>query len=74
MVEYFAGGHLRFLEGAWRDDNGDVVDIVEVVRCKDCRYYEPHGNGKIGICMHKKLKRYLRHDTDFCSYGERREL
>lgn len=29
MAEYFAGGHLRFLDGEWRDDNGDVVEIRE---------------------------------------------
>ena len=31
MAEYFADGHLRFLEGAWRDDNGDVVDVALVM-------------------------------------------
>ena len=30
MAEYFAGGHLRFVEGEWRDDNGDVVYIKEL--------------------------------------------
>lgn len=44
------------------------ADVVEVVRCKDCKYYNifalaclyPHRNGYIG--------------TDgFCSYGERKE-
>ena len=30
MAEYFAGGHIRFLDGEWRDDNGDVVEIKEV--------------------------------------------
>lgn len=30
MAEYFAGGHLRFLDGEWRDDNGNVVEIKEV--------------------------------------------
>ena len=30
MAEYFAGGHLRFLKGEWRDDNGDIVEIQEV--------------------------------------------
>lgn len=30
MAEYFAGGHLRFVDGEWRDDNGDVVEIREV--------------------------------------------
>lgn len=30
MAEYFAGGHLRFISGEWRDDNGDVVEISRV--------------------------------------------
>lgn len=43
-------------------------DIVEVVRCKDCKWYNvlglscyhPHFNGIIGV-------------DGFCSYGERKE-
>ena len=31
MAECFAGGHLRFVNGAWRDDNGDPVEIRQVV-------------------------------------------
>ena len=27
MTEYFAGGHLRFVNGEWRDDNGDAIEI-----------------------------------------------
>ena len=30
MAEYFAGGHLRFINGEWRDDNGDVVEIAPI--------------------------------------------
>ena len=30
MVEYFAGGHLRFVNGEWRDDNGDAIEISRV--------------------------------------------
>ena len=30
MDEYFAGGHLRFVNGEWRDDNGDVIEISRV--------------------------------------------
>ena len=30
MAEFFAGGHLRFVEGCWRNDDGDEVEIVEV--------------------------------------------
>ena len=48
------------------------ADVVEVVRCKDCMFYEPLGNGKVGICRHLKLKSYLKHNIDFCSYGQRK--
>ena len=27
MTEYFAGGHLRFVNGEWRNDDGDIVEI-----------------------------------------------
>ena len=30
MADFFAGGYLRFLEGEWRDEDGDVVDVAEV--------------------------------------------
>lgn len=51
-----------------------TADVVEVVRCKDCKHYD------IGVC----LKIYSdgnahpeawqgRKPEDFCSYGERKE-
>ena len=30
IAEYFAGGHLRFVNGEWRDDNGDAIEISRV--------------------------------------------
>ena len=30
MADYFAGGHLRFVNGEWRDDNGDAIEISRV--------------------------------------------
>ena len=30
MAEYFAGGHLRFMDGEWRDDDGNVIEISTV--------------------------------------------
>ena len=30
MAEYFAGGHLRFVNGKWRDDDGNAVEISRV--------------------------------------------
>lgn len=41
MAEYFAGGHLRFLDGEWRDDNGDVINITKVEYAE--WYYDPNG-------------------------------
>lgn len=42
------------------------ADVVEVVRCKDCKHKNPRG--------YKCLRDNLWHDSDdFCSYGERKE-
>ena len=47
------------------------VDFVEVVRCRDCKYYEigksytPYCNNAMNLFEEMK-------PTDFCSYGERR--
>ena len=30
MNEYFAGDHLRFVNGEWRDDNGNAIEISRV--------------------------------------------
>lgn len=30
MAEYFAEGHLRFVNGEWRDDNGNAIEISRV--------------------------------------------
>ena len=38
MAEYFAGGHLRFVDGEWRDDDGNMIE-VELVR--HGRWIEP---------------------------------
>lgn len=61
------------------------ADVVEVVRCKDCKYWSPMDNG---ISWHHKgrtdgecsrlweihnAERHLTKDEHFCSYGERKE-
>ena len=50
MAEYFAGGHLRFVNGEWRDDNGNAIEISrmrhgrwiashdEFCACSICKY------------------------------------
>ena len=71
---------------AWNDlerrkeENAPTVDAVEVVRCKDCKYYfqdEIYGE----ICRHPELDFEIEcydhwintKPEDFCSYGERKE-
>lgn len=56
--------------------NASPVDAVEVVRCKDCKYYRPqkksaHWENRANYCnriVTIKVRPY-----DFCSYGERKE-
>lgn len=72
MAELFAGGHLRFINGAWRDDNGDPVEIAEVVRCKDCRHWiERTANGidTFHVCWFNGSITGRNH---FCVYGEKK--
>ena len=48
-----------------------AADVVEVVRCKDCKYgdYDSKSNGAM-VCLRTK-DGFWRQETDFCSYGER---
>lgn len=39
MARGLSDGLLRFCNGAWRDDDGDPVEIAEVIRCKDCKHW-----------------------------------
>lgn len=49
-----------------------TADVVEVVRCKECKYHfpPPHQDGLYAKCSNSCLHMKM---TDFCSYGERKE-
>ena len=48
------------------------ADLVEVVRCKDCKHYRGYAGNVDGYChMAEWYKRYPYAD-DYCSRGERR--
>lgn len=51
------------------------IDAVEVVRCKDCKWYETFYtlNGNEFRCCCRETKESLRNSDDFCSYGERKD-
>lgn len=91
MAEYIEREAVRraVFDAAWLNSQDEDVaydvlesvpaaDVVEVVRCRDCKYYD---YGKrfpdMKWCCRLKDKngetvRYMYADDDFCSYGERK--
>lgn len=70
-----------FLPGIVRRaiERAPAVDAVEVVRCRECKHWKPTGSKGgnsfsdmeyIGGC---EFTKYCRRESDFCSYGERKE-
>ena len=56
-------------------ENVPTADVVEVVRCKDCKHGHRNGSGQlIGhyICEYDQ-NGCLKSSAHFCSYGERSE-
>jgi len=53
-------------------EDASDVDVVEVVRCKDCKWYKRKypWNGNIYECSYLEAPM---DDNDYCSWGERRE-
>lgn len=55
-----------------------AADAVPVVRCKDCKYFEPKNSLETqGVCMcgEKEMNyggEFYPFADDYCSYGERR--
>ena len=60
-------------------DEQQTIDAVPVVRCRECKHWKPSGSKAgnsfldmeyIGGC---EFTNYYRTESDFCSYGERKE-
>ena len=60
-------------------DVAPTVDAVPEVRCQECKHWKPSGSKAgnsfsdmeyIGGC---EFTNYCRRESDFCSYGERKE-
>ena len=68
----------RYIDADAYEFPGDLInvptaDVVEVVRCKVCKYLEidkGHRHGK--MCLMRGSDGWC-NDDDFCSYGERKE-
>ena len=52
--------------------NAPIADVVEVVRCEYCKFYDTaeYDGGTKNVC--RLLKRQMQED-DFCSYGKRKD-
>ena len=50
-----------------------TADVVEVVRCKDCRLCKYNTSVNIYMCDRRGYYAESVKPTDYCSYGERRE-
>ncbi len=75
QLEPMGNGNYEFVEVVYKDDIDDVptADVVEVVRCKDCKHW--HSNtefcGIWSFNFQNIAQRTLR--DDYCSRAERRE-
>ena len=56
-------------------EDAPTVDAEPVVRCKDCKYFYPWGNGLVGgFCLYPNAP--IITNIDYCSYcslGKRKE-
>ena len=69
MAEYFAGGHLHFVNGEWRDDNGDVIEISRVRHGRWIDAYpdiEPNPMFMYGICSECGFKQGISKYLNYC--------
>ena len=64
-------GELRGTFGRCEDEINKVpsADVVEVVRCKDCKHFLEDEEIQENYC---ELDLFCHLKSDFCNYGERR--
>lgn len=86
LKDYIDCGHLRpptelcfsELDVCNMIDKRPTIDAVEVVRCKDCKYKRLYDEGetKYYYCAleDRPNRNWSVDDTDYCSWGEEREV
>lgn len=80
FIEWLDAGHLRSANEICLSENNvlkmikaqPTADAVEVVRCKDCLYWEK-GKDYEPYCNHFRNMMTDTNADDFCSYGERKK-
>ena len=78
MYEANSDGAYGYVD-AKQISEAPTIDAVPVVRCRECVHWKPTGSKAgnsfsdmeyIGGC---EFTKYCRRESDFCSYGERKE-
>ena len=65
-----SGEHYAYAKALSQIDHTPTADVVEVVRCKDCRFVNLMSDGKTLACIRQTA---YKKPTDFCSYGGRKD-
>lgn len=69
----------RYFQIKFDIEEAPTIEAEHVVRCKECKHWKPSGSKAgnsfsdmeyIGGC---EFTNYCRRESDFCSYGERKE-
>lgn len=69
----------RYFQVKFDIEEAPTIEAEHVVRCKECKHWKPSGSKAgnsfsdmeyIGGC---EFTNYFRRESDFCSYGERKE-
>lgn len=74
MCRARGNGMYEDCEIAHKDQIADIpsADVAEVVRCKDCKWFQPINNGDHGYCGTPFHGAEV-YEDDYCSDGERRQ-
>ena len=74
--QFWGGAHTAKEQNALMVQPLEIVDAVEVVRCKDCKYWEcwrNSGEGSGDCHLDEGYATLATQHYDFCSYGERKD-
>ena len=69
IAKCFAEGHLRFVNGEWRDDNGDAIEISRVRHGRWIDAYpdiEPNPMFMYGICSECGFEQGISKYLNYC--------
>lgn len=77
LQERFANG-MGWRDGEYEEALDEAIELIDempdIVRCKDCHFYDRNNNGglkKHGFC---EIYKGFKTDDGFCDLGERGEM